>query len=250
MSNPTLGNNITRNFTDENVLNPSRSLTTSGVIGKTSLLFATLIAVAYFTFSLVMKGFMDKAHLLYFAGMIGGLTTALFICFRPYSKFMVPATFIYSIFEGLFVGAITGAYASAYGGALILNAVLATFVSLFATLFLYKTGVVKCTEKFRSTIVAATFGVFIIYMFTFITSFFSPYVTNFVFGGGIFALCLNVAVCVIAVLNFILDFDLIENLERACVPERYEWYCGFSLMITIVWVYIEFLRLLARFSRK
>ena len=250
MSNPTLNDNITRNFTDENVLNPSRPLTASGVIGKTSLLFAVLIAVAYFTFSLSVKGFMDKANLLYITGAIGGLITAFFICFRPYSKFMVPATFIYSIFEGLFVGAVSGSFAAAYGGALILNAVLATFASLIATLFLYKAGIIKCTEKFRSTIIAATFGIFIIYMFTFITSFFSPYVTNFVFGSGMFALGLNVVVCIIAVLNFILDFDLIENLERVGVPERYEWYCGFSLMVTIVWVYIEFLRLFARLNRK
>ena len=227
-----------------------RTMSVTGVIGKTLILFTLLLFTGTIAFECISRGLIDKAYMMMQVGFFGALITGFFVALRPHSRFMILGTMIYAMLEGLLVGGATGAFASAYGGALIIDAILATFASLFATLFLYRTGIIKPTERFKSTITAATFGVCIIYLFSYITSFFTPAVLNVVFGGGIFAFGLNIIICVVAVLNFIIDFDTIENGVRYNLPDRFEWYCGFGLFVTLIWVYIEFLRLLARFQRR
>lgn len=250
MSNPTLNEKTLRDFSNTEFENMGRTLTSSGVVGKTSLLFAVLIAVSAVTFYLAVKGFADKADMLITTGLIGGVITAFFIAFKPHSNYMVPATFVYAIFEGLAVGGITGNYIASSGGMLIAGAVLATFASLISMLFLYKAKIIKCTEKFRSAIFASLTGILILYGIAIISSFFNPTILNIVFGNGLIGLGINIFVCIVAVLCFITDFYQIEYMQQMGVPEKYEWYCGFSLMVTIVWVYLEFLRLLARFERR
>ncbi len=249
MSNPAFNNDVVHQFSDTEGTD-GKVMTVSGAIGKTVVLFTVLVLVSFYTFSLVQLGFSDKAFIFMNVGLIGAFITALFVCFGVRSKYMVAGTIIYAILEGLAIGSLTGVFAKAYGGALIINAVCATFASLLATLFLYKTGAIKCTNKFKSTLIASTLGVCILYLGVFIMGLFNPAVIQFVYGSGAFAIGLNVLVCIVAVLNFILDFDTIENGANMNLPERFEWYCAFGLLVTLVWVYIEFLKLLSRFQKR
>ena len=250
MANPTLNNSLTKKFNDNDYMLNSRIMTASGVVNKTIILFAFLLLTAFFSYSAAKAGFYDKVQIMMLTGFIGGLITCFFICFKPHSNYMVPATFAYAGFEGLLIGGVTGYYAVAFGMSLILNAVAATFMALLSVLFLYKTGIIKCTEKFKATIMAGVMGLVVLYTTAYVSSFFTPTLMNTIFVNGQLAFLINVCACIFAALYFIIDLNTIEVLIENSVPEKYEWYCGFSLMVTIVWLYLEILRLLARSHRR
>ncbi len=244
MSNPVLKNTVTDRFgQSENSLGVMKI---SGVISKTAILFVVLSIFASYTFSLFLKGFVDKAYMFCMVGIIGGLITGLILIFSKSSKILAPFSMVYAAFEGLTLGGISAIFAAQQGGMIVVNAVFATFATFLAMLFLYSTKIIKCTEKFRSVVVLATFGVLIVYVTTFIMSFFNPAANSVLMGSGTAGIICSVVVCIIAALNLIIDFDMIENAQKLGLSKDFEWYGGFALMVTIVWLYLEILKLLAK----
>ncbi|MEA1902528.1 MAG: Bax inhibitor-1/YccA family protein [Actinomycetota bacterium] len=160
---------------------------------------------------------------------------------RP--QFAIFTGAVYSLGQGAFVGSISKVYETFYDG-IVFQAVLATFAVFVAMLFLYATRIVKVTQKVRSVIIIATVGIGLFYLFSFILSLFGAGIP--VLGGaGTGALIFSAVVVIVASLNLLLDFEVIERGIRAGAPKVFSWFAAFGLMVTIVWLYIEILRLLA-----
>ena len=241
-SNPTLGEGIINRFS---FAATDRAMTVQGSINKTALLLALVVAGAAFTWSKVMTSIESGVEVgingWMIAGSVAGFIIALIISFRQnLAPFLSP---VYAICEGLFIGAMSAYFEVMFPG-LVLRAVLLTFSVMFALLFLYKMRIVRATERFRTILITATAGIAIAYLITFIISLFGVNM-SFMYGGGSLGLIVSIVVVAIAALNLVLDFDFIENGAESNLPAYFEWYGAFGLMVTLVWLYIEILRLLA-----
>lgn len=150
---------------------------------------------------------------------------------------------IYALAEGVLVGAISKIYSDFYDG-IILQAVLATFAVFVAMLFLYATRIIKVTKKLRSGIILATAGIFFFYLISIVLSLFGVDIP-FVWDGGPFSILISVLIVGVASFNLLLDFDLIERGIRDGAPAWMSWYAAFGLMVTVIWLYLELLRLFA-----
>ncbi len=180
--------------------------------------------------------------MLLIAGAIGGLVTALVTIFVPrVSPFTSP---VYAACEGLFLGAISAVFETMYPG-IVIQAVGLTVGVLAVMLFLYGTRVIRATEKFKMGVVAATGAVCLVYVVDMVLRLFGIAVP-FIHDGGPIGIGFSLVVVVIAALNLILDFDFIEQGVKYQAPKYMEWYGGFSLLVTLVWMYLEILRLLAK----
>jgi len=216
-------------------------MTVNGSITKTAILFLLLLVTASFSWKLVESG--TSMITVVLPGVIGGLILALVTIFRPqYAAYTAPA---YALFEGLAVGGISAFYASFYQG-IVIQAVGLTLSILFVMLLLYRTGVLKATPIFRRGVIIATGGVAVFYILNMIFSLFGGGISLFNF--GLLGIGIQLAIVVIASMNLILDFDNIEKGAQAGMPKFMEWYSGFGLMVTLVWLYLELLRLLALIS--
>ncbi len=248
MSNPILTNkNIQKYITEEQGF---EVMSVSGVALKSVFMLSVLALFACFTYSLVFKGFIDKANMLGTVGLFGGLITAFIIIFSRNFKIMAPLTIVYSAFEGLAIGGLSAFVALQVNSLLVFNAVFATFGTLFAMLFLYSAKIIKCTEKFKGTVIAATFGVLVIYLVSMIMSFFNPQASSLLMGNGAVGIGFSIVVCLIAAFNFIVDFDIIENAKNAGVNKDFEWYGAFSIMVTLIWLYVEIINLLLKLNSR
>ena len=236
MANPILNDRFTQ---AEGVVN-GQVMTVNGTLDKTFLLFLCAILPAFYTWNQFMSGFTDKAYMLTTIGAIVGFIFALIVSFTR-NKFLTP---LYAMCEGLFLGGISAVFNAQYPG-IVIQAVLGTFAAMFAMLGLYRIGAIKCTDKFRSIVFTATLSIAVLYLIQWIGSFFH-YSIPAIFGAGTIGIGFSVLVVAIASLNLILDFDFIEKGTQAMLPKDYEWYGAFGLMVTLVWLYIEILRLLAK----
>ena len=244
MPNPVLNDKF---FANENVLDES-PMTINGTINKTVLLFAILLISAGYTFSLVFSGYIDHAQMLTTGGAIVGFVLALIICFsrnKNLFKFLTP---LYALAEGCFVGGISAFFEATWTG-IILQAVICTFAVILTMLALYRTGVIRATEKFKSVVFTATTSIVAIYLIQFIASFFGRSIPQ-IFTASPIGIGFSAIVILIAATNLIIDFDIIEKYAENMQPKDYEWYGGFALMLTIVWLYIEMLQLLAKLSSR
>ncbi len=227
---------------------PAAAMTLNGTLARTGiLLFLTVLTAAFaWTQSVTAAGPTAAAPIYLWGGAIGGLVLALVTIFKKqWAPLTAPA---YAILEGFFLGAISGIYAQLYQG-IVIQAVLLTFGTLFALLFAYRSGMIKVTDKFRAGVVAATGGIFLIYLATIGLGFFGinvPYIHE----SGLIGIGFSLVVVVIAALNLVLDFDLIETGINQGAPKYMEWFAGFALLVTLVWLYIEFLRLLAKLQSR
>ncbi|MFO7934541.1 MAG: Bax inhibitor-1/YccA family protein [Bacteroidales bacterium] len=220
------------------------TMTINGTITKVGLMLLLVIAAASFTWNQVTGVNPGNVQLYTIGGAIGGFITAMITIFRPQSS---PVTApIYAILEGLFLGSITAMINSAYPG-VAFQAVLLTFGTLFTMLLLYRSGRIRATPRFRRGVFMATGAVFFAYLFSWIFSLFGMPM-GFMHSGGALGIIINLVIIVIAALNLIMDFDFIERGARMEAPKFMEWYGAFGLMVTLIWLYIEFLRLLARFA--
>lgn len=209
-------------------------MTISGAINKTMILFGVLLATS------VISYYMATSFLMW-TGAIGGLIMVFVAVFKPHTSAISAPT--YAAFEGLFIGSITYFYGQAFDG-IVFQAVMLTFGALFIMLLIYKFEIIKVTEKLKTGVIMATGTVFIIYLMGWIFSLFGanlPYLHE----GGWMGIGFSVVVIGIAAMNLLLDFDLFEKGVESGAPQYMEWFCGMSLMITLVWLYIEFLRLLS-----
>jgi uncharacterized YccA/Bax inhibitor family protein len=184
----------------------------------------------------------DRAMGLSVVGVIGGLVAAMVTIFK---KSWAPVTApIYAVLEGLFLGSISALFEARYPG-IAITAVGLTFGTLFALLLVYRAGIIRVTDRFRLGVVAATGGIALFYFLTFILGFFGIRFTS-VFGSGLIGIGFSLFVVIIAALNLVLDFDFIESGVAASAPKYMEWYGGFALLVTLVWLYLEILRLLGK----
>lgn len=244
MSNPVLN----EKFLGREGVIDSAPMTINGAISKTLILFVCLLISAVYTFSLVASGFADKAQMLTIGGAIGGLILALIIIFSrnlTVYKYLTP---VYAVAEGFFVGGLSAFFESAFAG-IVFQAVTATFVTLFMMLGLYRAGIIRATEKFRSAVVLATMSIAAIYVIQIVASFFGRSIPE-IFTASTLGIVFSVIAVIIASLNLILDFDFIERGAQAMLEKEYEWYGAFGLMVTLVWLYVEILRLLIKYSSR
>lgn len=244
MSNPVLNDKFLEN---ERVLD-SAPMTISGSINKTLILFGCLLLSAVYTFSLVASGFMDKAQMLTIGGAVVGFVIAMIMIFSRQSgwfKFLAP---LYAVAEGFFIGGISAFFEASWAG-IVSQAVLGTLVTVLMMLGLYKTGVLRATERFRSVVILATASIAVIYLIQIAASFFGRSIPQ-IFTASPIGIGFSAVVVVIAALNLILDFDFIERGSEAMLEREYEWYGAFGLMVTIVWLYIEILKLIAKLNSR
>lgn len=237
MANPILNDNFGQ--ADERVLS-SAPMTINGTINKTFLLFVFAAVTAFYTWSQFLAGFMDKAMMLTTIGAIVGFVLALIISFTR-NKVFIP---IYAACEGLFLGGISAMFEKQYPG-IAFQAVTGTFAAMFSMLALYKLNIIRCSDKFRSVLFTATVSIAVLYLMQIIASFFHYSIPG-IFESGMVGIGFSILVVAIAALNLIIDFDFIEQGARNMIPKDYEWYGAFGLMVTLVWLYIEILKLVAK----
>lgn len=223
----------------------SQPMTVSGAVNKTIALLLVTFGVGVFSWTQAFSGYMDKVVMLMWVGIIAGLILAIIMRFKPQNAKVLSLG--YAVCEGLAIGGISAMYEMQLKG-IVANAALITFLTLFVMLFLYKLGVIKATDTFRKVVVTATASIAIFYLISIVISFFNP---NFitVWNSGLLGIGLSIAFCAVAALNFILDFNFIEEGAQKMAPKYFEWFGAFSLLVTIVWLYLELLRLLAQLSR-
>ena len=236
MANPILN----EKFAEQERVLEGEPMTVNGTIQVTAFLAILLVAAAAFVWSRMTMGYTDLAVMLTGGGAIVGFILALIICFTR-TKFLIP---VYAVCEGLFLGGISATFEASYPG-VVSQAVAGTFAALFAMLILYRTNMIRCTDKFRSVIFIATLSNAAVYLIDFIGGFFHMHVPmiNAATPAGI---AISAVICVIAALNLIIDFDFIERGSQMMLPKDMEWYGAFGLMVTLVWLYLEILRLLAK----
>ncbi|MDX1479552.1 MAG: Bax inhibitor-1/YccA family protein, partial [Saprospiraceae bacterium] len=187
-------------------------------------------------------GFTYASPVLTWGGAIAGLIIVIIAVFnRKRSALWAP---LYAGFEGLFVGGVSAMYAT-LGGGIILQAVSLTLLVFFVMLVIYKSGIIPVTNKFRTGVIMATGAIFLLYVISMVMSMFGVHMPM-IHEGGTFGILFSIGVIGIAALNLLLDFDLFEKAEEYQAPDYMEWFAGMSLLITIVWIYIEVLRLLSK----
>jgi uncharacterized YccA/Bax inhibitor family protein len=217
---------------------PYEKMTISGAINKTLVLFAILLATSAISF-------MMPTTFLLIIGVVGSLIAVLVASFKPHTSPI--AAPVYAGFEGLALGSISAFYAAQFDG-IIMQAVSLTFGTLLSMLMLYKSGLITVNEKFRAGVMMATGAIALVYLVSFVGSFFGwnmPYLHE----GGAIGIGISVVIIAVAAMNLLLDFDNFDKAEQAQAPKYMEWFCGLSLMVTLVWLYLEFLRLLSKLNR-
>jgi uncharacterized YccA/Bax inhibitor family protein len=247
-SNPALGQNTfsdaARSQYGGSLVDAAARMTLSGTVNKTGILLLCAIATAAWTWNQFMQ-----THDLSFAGpavMVGALGGFVFAMVTIFKKTWSPVTApIYALLEGVVLGGLSAVFELRYPG-IAMEAVELTFGTLFVMLFLYKSGVIKVTQKFRMGVVAATGGIAIFYLLTWLLSMFHISVFASVFGSGLIGIGFSLFVVAIASLNLVLDFDFVEQGVAYGAPKYMEWYAAFGIMVTLVWLYLEMLRLLSK----
>jgi uncharacterized YccA/Bax inhibitor family protein len=241
-SNPVLGDKIFSSLRNEDY---SESMTVNGTINKIGLSLFFLVAAASYTWGLFANSGNSAVIMPWLiGGAIGGLIFALITSFKPvWAPYTTP---IYALLEGLMLGGLSALMNSYYPG-IVVQAVGLTFATLFAMLFAYKSGLIKVTQKFKAGVVAATGGIFIFYMLNWILGMFG-FGLHFANDSSLMSIGISLFVVVIAALNLVLDFDFIEKGAQSGAPKYMEWYGAFGLMVTLVWLYVELLRLLAKLA--
>lgn len=220
------------------------TMTIQGVIIKTALLALICVLSAGWMWMQLFKGNVESSTFstLMTTGALGGFALGLATAFRPtWSSITAP---FYALMQGLFIGGAAALLESSFPG-IAIQAAMLTIGTLLSMLGCYQSGLVRPTEKFKMGVFAATGGIAFVYLTAFILSLFGiqPF---FLYGSGLFSIGVSLFVVVIAALNLIIDFDTIEQSTRRGAPKYMEWYSAFALMVTLIWLYVEFLRLLSK----
>jgi uncharacterized YccA/Bax inhibitor family protein len=175
-------------------------------------------------------------------GGLGGFIMAMVTIFKKeWSGVTAP---IYALLEGLFLGSISAMLELRFPG-IAIEAVALTFGTCFCLLLAYRSGLIRATEKFKLGIVAATGGIALVYVVSMVIGFFGVRVP-YIYGSGPIGILFSLFVVVIAALNLILDFNFIEQGVSRGAPKYMEWYSAFGLMVTLIWLYLEIIRLLSK----
>ena len=215
-------------------------MTIEGAVNRTAFLLLLLAATATWTWSQTFAGVAVEGYLL--GGILGGFVVALVTIFKPaWAPVTAP---IYAALEGRALGAISAYFEARFPG-MVIQGVALTFGVLAALLLAYRSGLIPVTEKFRLGVVAATGGIAIFYLVAMGLSFFNITIP-FLHEGSALGIAFSLFVVVIAALNLVLDFDFIQQGAQQGAPKVAEWYAAFGLIVTLVWLYLEILRLLSK----
>lgn len=244
-ANPALSDKV---FADL-AFDPSTRMTLQGTVIRSGILLTLVVLAAIYPWNLYFTT--KDASLVYpflIGGSIGGLIVALITIFKPtWAPISAP---IYALLEGLSIGALSAIIQGQFPDVqIVAQAAGLTFATFAGLLLAYTSGLIKPTENFKLGIVAATAGIFLVYMVSFGLSFFGigvPYLHS----SGPIGIGISVFICIIAALNLVLDFDFIENGVDQGAPKYMEWYAGFGLLVTLIWLYVEFLRLLVKLNSR
>lgn len=247
--NPVLsGKKMTTSVLDPYLLGEN-TMTVKGTMQKFGFLFLMVLGSSFYSW----KEFANQGNVtpLIYVGAFGGLVVALVIVFkRKWAGYLAP---LYALLEGLFIGAISAMYNYAFAETapnIIITAVGLTFAVVIAMYLLYSFRVIKVTQKLRSVIITATVGIFIFYLLTWVLQMFGMNNMTFLHEGSTFGIIFSLVVVGIASLNLLLDFDMIEQGAASGQPKYMEWYGAFGLLVTIVWLYLEILRLLSKLNKR
>ena len=221
-----------------------RVMTLQGTVNKTGILLALVVIGAAYTWNLFFQNG-DPAAVMPIAigGAIGGLVFALITMFKKeWAGVTAP---VYALLEGLFLGGISAIFESRFPG-IVIQATGLTLGTLASLLLLYKLGIIKPTENFRLMVVSATMGIGVLYLISFVMNMFGSGGIGFIHSNGLFGIGFSLFVVAIAALNLVLDFDFIEQGSEQGAPKYMEWFGAFALMVTLIWLYLEMLRLLSK----
>jgi len=226
------------------------AMTLNGTVNKTGFLLLLTVLTAAFAWSQAEFGVDGRPQpgfgVYLWGGLIGGFIIALITVFKKaWSPVTAP---LYALVEGFFLGAISAMYNHLYDG-IVIQAVMLTFGTLFALLFAYRSGMIKVTDNFRLGVVAATGGIMLVYLASIVMNMFGSGIP-LIHESGMVGIGFSLFVIVIAAMNLVLDFDFIETGVEQGAPKYMEWYGAFGLMVTLVWLYIEFLRLLSKLNSR
>lgn len=237
-SNPALNSGT---FEGLYTVGDQQAMTLGGTALKTTMLLVMTTVAAGFSWSQLVMG-SPLAMPVMFGGAIVGCVVGLITCFKPKAA---PITApIYALAEGLFLGGLSAMYNAQFHG-IVFQAVCLTFGTMFALLLAYQTGMIKPSENFKLGIFAATAGIGLVYLTSVLMNLFGmsvPYIHD----NGLVGIGFSLFVVVIAALNLVLDFDFIETGVEQGAPKYMEWYAAYGLLVTLVWLYVEILRLLAK----
>ncbi|MFZ0014694.1 MAG: Bax inhibitor-1/YccA family protein [Acidimicrobiia bacterium] len=213
-------------------------MTMSSVLKQTGLLFMLLVAAAVYGWN---QASVEGLGPIFWGALIASIVLMI-VTFvkKEWVRFTAP---LYALAQGVLVGAISKIYSDVYDG-IVVQAVLATFAVFIAMLFMYANRIIKVTQRLRSTVMLATAGVLLFYLISIVLSLFGVDIP-FIWDGGPFSILLSVIIVGIASFNLLLDFDVIERGIDNRAPSWFSWFAAFGLMVTVVWLYIEILRLLA-----
>jgi uncharacterized YccA/Bax inhibitor family protein len=238
-SNPTL---TEKSFNRSMGVPGSGTMTFGGTLNKFGFLFLMVMATAFYIWNEASVGNSIQGYMI--GGMIGGLIVAIVLMFKPQlAQYLAPA---YALLEGLVIGGISSIYNDAFSAVapgIVTQAVILTFGTAIAMYLLYTFRIIRVTERFRSIMFAAIGGIALFYLITFLLSLFGVNVSG-LHNGSLMSIGISIAITAIAALSLLLDFDRIEQGSAMGAPKYMEWYCAFGLLVTLVWLYIEILRLL------
>ncbi len=237
-SNPALGNNT---FSSARAQGGQDVMTIQGTVNKTLFLLFCTMMMAGWAWSTP-----QAALPLTMPALIAGFIIALVTVFKK--EWAAVTAPLYAVVEGVILGSISLIFEKSYPG-IVSQAVTLTFGVLFSLLLAYKFGFIRATENFKLGIFAATGGIALLYFINFVMGFFGKQM-NFIYAATPIGIGFSVIVVIIAALNLVLDFDFIENGAEQGAPKYMEWYGAFGLMVTLIWLYLEILRLLSKMRRR
>jgi|TARA_Y100000996_G_scaffold413792_1_gene402881 uncharacterized YccA/Bax inhibitor family protein len=235
------GNPVLSKSTFSNTGSISEKMTINGTVNKTAISLLLLVGTGYLTFTTINPGLLIGCG-------IGGFIVAIITVFKKeWAPITVP---IYAILEGGLLGGVSFMYNSLYDG-IVTNAIFLTVGILLSLLTAYRSGYIKATENFKLGVFAATGGIAIVYLINFIMSFFgSSMGVMQIDNASPMSIGFSAIVVIIAALNLVLDFDFIEEGAEKGAPKYMEWYGAFGLLVTLIWLYLEILRLLAKLNSR
>jgi uncharacterized YccA/Bax inhibitor family protein len=222
-------------------------MTLNGTVNRTAFLLLLTLVGAMYSWS-VFFGSAGAANLMPYVlvGGLGGFVVAMVTIFKKtWAPFTAP---LYAALEGVFIGAMSAIFEQRHPG-IVIQATALTFGTLAALLVAYRSGLVKATENFKLGVVAATGGIALVYLASIVMGFFG-HAIPMINGGGVIGIGFSAVVVVVAALNLVLDFDFIEQGVQQGAPKYMEWYAAFGLLVTLVWLYLEILRLLSKLQSR
>ena len=236
-----------RNAVFTNAVAGEGSMTLGGTIAKSFVLLLLTLATTLYTWNRASAGAVGDVGALFYLGILGGLGVGVITIMRPS---LAPATApVYAVLEGLALGVLCSLYNARYKG-ILQEAVALTLIVFLAVLVLYGMRVLRAEGRFRATIVNATCAVAAYYLLDLVIWFAGGARMPLMASNGTAGIIFSLFVAGLASLNLVLDFDVIEEGIAAGAPKYLEWYAGFSLLVTLVWIYLEILRLLRRLRNR